>query len=137
MKHIFISLCVTVIFYGCKSQLPTNSSTADGAVYELADVDTKPEPEGGIENLYKEWSSNVKYTKEAIEKDVEGKIFVEFVVNTDGRISNIIIVQGLGHGLDEAAINGLEKTKLQWKAGMKDGKKVGVKMILPFVFKFN
>ncbi len=137
MRHFFIAFFITVIFYGCKSQDPTNSSTADGAVYELADVDTEPEPEGGFENLYKEWNSNVKYTGEAIDKGVEGRVFVGFIVKADGWISNTNIEQGLGYGLDEAAIKGLEKTKLQWKPGMKDGKKVSVKMIMPFVFKLN
>ena len=137
MRHYFFALFIVVMIYGCKSQAPANTSVTDGPIYEFSEVDTEPEPEGGFESLYKEWNSNVEYTREAIDKSIEGKVFVGFIVNTDGQISSSKVEQGLGHGLDEAALNGLENTKLKWKAGMKDGEEVRVKMVMPFVFKLN
>lgn len=137
MRSFLLVLTIMVIVCGCKNQPPVNHSVTAGTVYEASDVDTAPEPEGGFENLYKVWNSKVKYTLEAVEKGIEGRVFVRFVVDEQGQMSNFKIEQGLGYGLDDAALTGLEKTNLKWAAAEKEGKKVSVNMIMPFVFKLN
>jgi TonB family protein len=77
---------------------------------------------------------NLKYPKAAKENGIEGKVIVSFTVETDGSLSDIQAVKGIGSGCDEAAIAVVEAMP-NWVPGTKDGKKVAVSMKLPFVFK--
>ena len=66
------------------------------------------------------------YTPEAREARIRGTIQLEAVVGTDGSVSRIQVVKGLGYGLDENAVSALS----QWtfRPGAKDGKPVNVKI---------
>jgi protein TonB len=92
-----------------------------------------PEPVGGYEKFYQQLSSTVVYTRQALRAEVQGKVFVEFVVNQDGSLSDAKIVKGIGYGCDDAAREAILKTK--WEPGRQRGKPVRVKMVLPVYFK--
>lgn len=69
----------------------------------------------------------------AIINNVSGKVIIQFVVNTDGTISDIVVVQSLGYGCDADAIR-LIKAMPAWIPGKKRGKAVKTILTLPISF---
>jgi len=72
------------------------------------------------------------YTSEAREARVQGEVVLGAVVTTDGAVTDIKVVQSLGHGLDESAVNAF--SQWQFKPGAKDGKSVNVRISVKFGF---
>ena len=70
------------------------------------------------------------------ETGIEGKVFVQFVVDSDGKLTNVQAVKGIGGGCDEEAVRVI-KESLPWNPGLQQGEKVGVRMILPITFKLG
>lgn len=96
-------------------------------------VEQQPEPEGGITTFYQYVADNLKYPREAQRMDVEGRVYVQFVVNKDGALTDIEVLRGIGYGCDEEAVRVL-KNAPKWKPGKQRGKAVRVKMSLPIRF---
>jgi protein TonB len=64
---------------------------------------------------------------------IEGKVFVEFIVDKDGKLTNIKVVRGIGGGCDEEAIRVISRMP-NWKPGKQRGMPVKVRMIIPIHF---
>ena len=94
-----------------------------------------PVPEGGFEGFYKFIGKNLKYPKQAQRAQVTGKVFVEFVVDKNGEVSNLKVMRGIGSGCDEEAMRVLALTK--WQPGRQRGKPVKVRMTMPLNFVLN
>jgi TonB family protein len=92
-----------------------------------------PEPGDGL-NKY--LSENLHYPDSARMKGIEGKVFLKFVVNEDGRISDCTVLKGIGGGCDEEALR-VGKAMPAWKPGMKDGKAEKVWTSFPVQFKLK
>ena len=101
-------------------------------VYDIVDV--MPVYPDGEHELMEYIADNVEYPKEAIERGIEGRVFVKFIVEPDGSISNVKIIRGIGYGCDEEAIRVIESMPA-WKPGRKNGKVVRVSMAAPVSFK--
>ncbi|WP_295334585.1 energy transducer TonB [Flavobacterium sp.] len=108
----------------------------NGFMKEYQVLEKKPEPKKGLQHFYKFISSNFKPTREAVRNKVKGKIVLYFVVDKEGKISNIKIARGLGHGLDEEAINVLEKYP-EWFPGEQRGIPVRCMYSLPITLDFS
>lgn len=105
-------------------------------IYTVSDVKIKPHPVIGHENFQKRWSNKVTYPDDAVKNSVQGMVFIEFIVEKDGSITEAAIRSGLGSGCDEAALLGFQEvSKEAWKPGIKDDQPVRVKMVLPFQFR--
>ena len=103
-------------------------------VYQI--VEEMPQYPGGENALMDYVSKNVVYPKEAQEKGISGRVFVSFIVEKDGSVSNVKVLRGIGGGCDEEAvrvISGLPK----WKPGKQDGKPVRVSYQMPINFKLQ
>ena len=98
-------------------------------------AEVMPEPEGGMEGFYKVLKKNLKYPTTARRLHIEGKVFLEFIVNPSGKVDQVRIVKGIGGGCDEEAIRVLKL--IDWKPGKQRGVPVRVKMVLPFHFKLQ
>ncbi len=96
-------------------------------------VEHNPEPTGGYQAFYEFLYQEIKYPKQALRSGIEGKVFVQFVVNKNGELTDFIIARGIGGGCDEEAIRVLQKAP-RWKAGKQRGKPVKVRMMLPIQF---
>ena len=81
-----------------------------------------PEIKGGIKKLY----SEIKYPEMARKAEIEGKVFVEFIVNEQGEVENPIILRGIGGGCDEEVLRVIKKMK--FTPGIQNGKFVKVRM---------
>lgn len=97
-------------------------------------VDDQPLPEEGIHEFYNYIRKNLKYPAEARMKGIEGRVFVEFVVDAEGTISEVKTLKGIGAGCDEEAERVL-KNAAAWNPGRLNGKPVKVRMVLPVTYK--
>ena len=87
-----------------------------------------PEIEGGLKALQKK----VRYPLQAKAMGVQGVVYVQFIVNTEGDVENPIVIRKLGAGCDEEALRVLKKTK--FSPGYDKGKAVKVRFTLPIRF---
>jgi len=99
-------------------------------------VEDMPEFPGG-ELALRQWiANNIKYPVIAAENGIQGKVYVQFVVDRDGGISNARIARGVDASLDQEAlrvVNSLPK----WKPGMQRGKPVRVSYTVPINFQLQ
>ncbi len=100
----------------------------------FVDQEVQPLPKGGMPVFYDHVRSNLRYPNLARQREVEGKVFVQFVVETDGSLSEIEAIKGIGFGCDQEAIR-LVKQSSPWNPGTVRGKLMKVRMVLPIGFK--
>ena len=97
-------------------------------------VEDMPSFQGGtIENFRNYIQQTVKYPALAMENSISGTVYVSFVVNRRGEVSNINIVRGVDPSLDEAVITAL-KAAPTWSPGKQRGKPVNVSFSIPVKF---
>ncbi|MCR9250465.1 MAG: energy transducer TonB [bacterium] len=99
-------------------------------------VEDKPGFPGGDAAMYKYLGKNINYPSQARRMGIEGRVFVQFVVNKDGSISDVQAIKGIGAGCDEEAERVI-KSMPKWKPGKQRGRPVKVRMVLPVFFKLN
>jgi TonB family protein len=91
---------------------------------------------GDMTEFYKYISKNMKYPKKARKLGIEGQIFVEFVVDKSGNLTNIKAIKGIGGGCDAEAVRVISNAS-SWKPGRQHGKAVKQKIVLPITFKLG
>lgn len=96
-------------------------------------VEKMPSFPGGEKALFKYLGDNIKYPAMAKDAGIQGKVFVNFVVNETGKITNVKILRGIGGGCDEEAMR-VVKSMPKWNAGKQRGKAVKVSFNLPIKF---
>lgn len=100
-------------------------------------VEQMPTFMGGDVNKFREWvQRNVKYPKIAAENGIQGKVFVTYVVNEDGSVSDIEILRGADPVLDNEAIRVVSTSPL-WIPGKQGGKTVPVKFSITVNFRLQ
>ncbi len=99
-------------------------------------VEQPPEFEGGLEAMYKYLSKNVKYPASARRMNIEGSVFVGFVVDADGRISDASIIKGISADCDKEALRVVQAMP-RWRPGKQSGRPVRVKYVLPIKYKLD
>ncbi len=99
-------------------------------------VEDQPQFPGGMPAFYKFVGDNMKYPAQARRMGIEGRVFVQFVVDKDGSVTEVKAVKGIGAGCDEEAERVL-KMSPKFKPGKQRGRSVKVRMVLPIIFKLN
>lgn len=99
-------------------------------------VNEIPVPIGGLRGFYMGIQKSLRYPAEARRRGVQGKVFVQFIVNREGKVEEVETVKGIGYGCDIAAEKAVGESD-RWKPGEFEGKKVKVRMILPITFKLG
>ncbi len=99
----------------------------------LTDVDKMPRFPGGVEALMQYLAWNIKYPKEAKLLHEQGRVFIRFVVETDGSITHIRVLRGAAPLLDEEAVR-VVRNMPRWIPGSQRGKPVRVIFNLPVKF---
>ena len=97
-------------------------------------VEEPAEPQGGYKEFYAFVSGELKYPRKALEVNVSGKVYIKFVVDKDGSLSNLEVVRGIGFGCDEEAIRVLSNAP-KWKPAKQRGRLVRQQMVIPIHFK--
>jgi TonB family protein len=96
-------------------------------------VEQVPEFPGGLEAFAKFLQKHLRYPEDAKENNRQGKVFISFVVEQDGTLTDIKIARGAGYGLDEEALRVMELSP-RWKPGLQNGKPVRVQYSVPISF---
>jgi TonB family protein len=96
-------------------------------------VEQNPEFPGGLRELGNYLGRNIRYPSAAQRANVQGKVFVQFVVGVDGTIRDPKILKGIGFGCDEEALR-VTLNMPKWNPGKQNGKPVAVQYNLPIAF---
>jgi TonB family protein len=96
-------------------------------------VEVMPKFSDNNDDIARYFASSVKYPQKALELGVQGIVFVTFVVNEKGEVTDPRVIRGLTPELDEAALNAIKKMP-NWTPGKQRGKNVSVQMSLPVRF---
>jgi len=96
-------------------------------------VEQEPTPAGGIGKFYEYLAKNIRYPAVAKENNIQGKVFLTFVVEKDGAITDVKVLRGLGSGCDEEAMRVLRAAP-KWKPGIQNGRPVRVQYQVPISF---
>lgn len=94
-------------------------------------VENMPELIGGLAGLQR----NITYPEMARKAGIEGRVFLQFIVNERGEVENPRVIRGIGGGCDEEALRAIKKAK--FKPGLQRGRPVRVQYNLPVVFKLQ
>ncbi len=113
--------------------LPAAAQTASAPQADLIFVEEEARPKNGMEEFYKHVRQHMHYPDSAMQAGIKGRVFVQFVVEADGSISNIKVLRGIGKGCDEEAIR-LIKTSPNWQPARYKGKTVATEVSLPIRF---
>ncbi len=99
-------------------------------------VEQMPEFPGGDKSLFQFIADNTKYPADAKDKGIKGRVFVNFIVEPDGSVSDIRVLRGIGGGCDEEAVRIVESMP-KFKPGMQNGEAVRVSYTVPVNFRLE
>ncbi len=111
------------------SAAPPPPPPPEPEIFEV--VEQMPTLIGGLEALQRA----IQYPEMARRSGIEGRVFVQFVVDEQGRPSEVRAVRGIGGGADEAAVNAVRNAR--FTPGLQRGRPVKVRMSLPVTFRLN
>lgn len=105
-------------------------------IMDATGVDVSPEFPGGMSAWSKYIQNNLKYPGIAQEEGIQGKVFLSFVVEKNGTITDVKVLKGIGYGCDDEAVRVIKKSP-RWKAGMQNNLPVRVKYTMPISYTVN
>lgn len=109
-------------------------TSTDDDVYDV--VEKMPEFPGGMAELMKYLSSNIKYPVEAHKAGIQGRVVVSFVVNKDGTVKDAKIVRSVDKSIDAEALRVISAMP-KWLPGYQNGKAVKVRYTVPVTFRLT
>ena len=130
MKKLLIIMLFFLPFTGFSQQISKKDSTNE-RIYTSVDIDA--EFPGGDGEFYKYLAKNIKYPKKERRKNIQGRVFVTFVVTEVGEIKDAKVLRGVSKAIDEEALRVINSMPL-WKPGTQDGRAVKVSYNVPFNF---
>ena len=111
----------------------SNNNSDNGVIkHNNGSVEIKPNFPGGINNFYKFLGTNIMVENE----DLKGVVYVSFMVEKDGTLSEFKIIKDIGNGAGDAVLRALKKSP-RWSAGEQNGEKVRTLYSLPITFGGN
>jgi protein TonB len=99
-------------------------------------VEIMPSFKGGDISKFRTWIFNrTQYPQEAIDKKIRGTVFLTFIVEKDGSVSNVTVVKGVHEILDNVAIKAISESP-KWTPGLQRGQPVRVRFSIPLNFMY-
>ena len=141
-KLVALSSLCAVLFTAFACSEEQNSKVADtnrdGQLNKdiFVVVEELPEAKGGMNNFYSHIKNEVKYPTVALQKRLEGRVDVEFIVNKDGSLSDVSVLDGVGEGCGKEAVNAVRSSP-SFKPASQRGMPVRVRMVVPIMFKLD
>jgi len=134
IKVFFLVPFLSSIWFNVNAQDPKPLATQpeSGPVFTI--VEDMPDFPGGEDAMKKFLAENIKYPDEAVRNNIQGTVYVSFVVQQDGKIVDTKVLRGVGSGCDEEALRVVNRMPV-WKPGYQNGKAVKVQYNLPVHFK--
>ena len=116
-----------------QAQFGGHSDSSFSKPFAMASVDQIPSFPGGEEAMLKFLSKNIHYTEIAIGSNVTGRVYASFIVDEEGKITDIKIMRGLGYGLEEEVVRVLGIMP-DWTPGKYQGRRVKTILNMPVFF---
>jgi TonB family protein len=110
-----------------------NDTTLVSQREQYSELESNPQYPGGDAARIRFLQDNMKYPEEAKKAKIQGKVFIQFIVEKDGRLTNLNILRGIGAGCDEEVLR-VVKLMPPWQPGIAHGKPVRVVFNLPIKF---
>ncbi len=104
---------------------------AEDEIFQV--VENDPEFPGGAEAMYKYLAQNIKYPQLARENNITGRVYLQFVVEKDGSVTNVKVMRDIGGGCGAEAVR-VVKSMPKWTPGKQRGKAVRVYYQIPVNF---
>lgn len=145
--HLTVTFAITEALIE-QSKRPIEESKQETPKTEIPLIEEQPQEEiglkedslnhgpkfpGGIEGMEAYFRKNMKYPKRAIEYGIEGRVVFNLEISAEGKISNIWLFKGLFYECNEEAYYLIKKMP-DWIPGIKDGKPVAMKVMVPIAF---
>ena len=112
---------------------PVDTSSSNDAV-PFTVVEVKPTFNGGDENYFTKWvARQLKYPAVAKERKIQGRVILQFIVNKEGKVTNVKVVKGVDPHLDAEAVRAVSSSPL-WKPGYQNNAAVNVKYTFPVIY---
>lgn len=108
--------------------------TENGDSLTYTEPEKHPEFKGGMPAMGRFLASTIRYPVEAARAKVQGRVFVSFIVDTEGNVDKVKVLKGVGSGADEEAVRVVKATSGKWIPAEQRGKKVRVRYNLPINF---
>jgi protein TonB len=131
-----LSISILLLVFGITTN--TEASNNDLATVSVSDttevynvVDEMPEIKGGLQEVYK----HIQYPAQARRANVEGRVFIKFIIDESGKVVEPKILKDIGAGCGDAAIKGIKK--VEFTPGKNNGQPVKVYYTLPITFKLE
>lgn len=121
---------------GQKIDAPPPPPAVEEPTYDIAAVQEQPDFPGGMGKMYEYLQKNTKYPDMEFDAGIQGKVYVEFVVDKDGSVEDVKIRRGVSPGLDKEALRAV-KSMPKWSPGKMNGKAVKCRFTIPVDFKLK
>ena len=143
---------VLTLLNSCGAKKDSSSASSivenyEGTVYDFKDVDVIPHPTSTDDNASKQVMElelrdkylqrimkKFNYPRKAYDKRIQGRVLVEFVIDTEGRVTNVKVIEHVDYDLDKEAVR-IIKALPKVKPAYKDGKPVATNYVMPVTFK--
>jgi TonB family protein len=133
LKLIFVSNALALVLLNGIHAQETRQYDSMGQPVVNTKAEQMPEFIGGEKKLFEYIAANVTYPDSAKEKGIEGRVYVQFIVDKTGDVKNPKILRGIGGGCDEEVLR-MVNNMPDWLPGKDDGKPVDVLFTLPVNF---
>ncbi len=145
IKLIAALVTLNLVLFACSEPVKDNEvdtptktneiafDTVDSNTQVFNVVEKMPEFPGGMSAFSSYLGANIKYPETAKANGVEGKVYINFVVEKDGSIDSVKVLRGIGSGCDEEAVRVI-KAMPNWNPGMQKNKAVRVSYNVPIKF---
>jgi protein TonB len=134
MKNLLLSIGFAGFMIISSYAQTTEKRTKEEPVFTFVEV--QPEFPGGIEAMSKYLVENIAYPKDAKKANIQGKVYLKFVVDSKGNVRDAVIIKGVSESIDTEALR-IVSAMPAWKPGTLGGKAVNVYYSLPLDFRLN
>lgn len=137
MKQVIFALLVLFSLNSFSQESPVIKSTpvieeGDDAIYNTAGIEVKPEFPGGIEKMNSFLADNYKVPEELKNDSTPKKVFVMFIIEKNGSMTDIKVLRDVGYGTGKEAVRVL-KLMPKWSPAQQNGKKVRCLYSMPII----
>ena len=133
-KNVSLKVALMMLVLLFSFMTSTAQTKKNNMAYDVVEV--MPQYPGGQIAMMKYIMENIKYPKQAMKEGIQGRVTVSFIVEKDGRVSNVRLLRSVQSALDKEAIR-VVKSMPKWSPGKQNGKPVRVRFNLPVMFKLK
>lgn len=128
IKYLYV-LVLFLLPVLASAQGAVDVATTGEPIYKLTELSKEPEYPGGLNAFRKDIYRNLRLPE--LDQDLRASIFISFVVEKDGAMTDIKLIRDPGYGLGEEAARALKAVKTKWSPGLSGGNPVRTLFSLP------